>query len=88
MVVVAGSSSGDFATIVYREVPELSISLTPAGVRLRVTGASGRSHQIERAPTVSGPWSVIASAFPVGGVIEYVDPAPPVGTAFYRVVQP
>jgi hypothetical protein len=39
MVAVTGSSSDDFATVVYREVlPPISIELVPAGIRLRFTG--------------------------------------------------
>ena len=42
-----------------------------------------------RAPTVTGPWTTLATpTAPPGGLIEYVDTDPPVGTAFYRTSTP
>jgi hypothetical protein len=57
---ITGSSPYDFATVVYQEVlSAVSIDLIPTGVRLRFTGVPGRIYSIERAPTVTGPWSAI-----------------------------
>ena len=65
MVAITGRSANlngnfDFATVVYREnLPAVSIALVPTGVRLSFNGTPGQSYQIERAPTVTGPWAVI-----------------------------
>jgi len=90
MVAVTGTSSGDYATLVYRDdVYPISIALVPAGVRLRFVGIPGRSYSIERAPAVTGPWSIInTQAAPASGLLEYLDAATPPGSAFYRTVQP
>ena len=98
MVVITGSSDGnfgpdttfDYATVVYREnLPSVSIELVPTGVRLRFAGISGRSYTIERALAITGPWTPINTpTAPIGGLIEYVDTNPPVGTAFYRTREP
>ena len=86
MVAVTGSSSGDFATVVYREVlPPISIELVPTGIRLRFAGTPGLSYRIERAPGVTGPWtSINTQTTPASGLLEYLDGPPPVGSAFYR----
>ena len=90
MVVVTGSSSGDYATVVYREnLPPVSIALVPAGVHLRFTGVPGSIYTIQRAPAVNGPWSTInTQTAPASGLLEYLDAPPPPGSAFYRTVQP
>jgi len=63
--------------------------MVPEGVRLRFTGAPGRSHTIERAPAATGPWDILATpAAPLDGLIEYVDTNPPLGAAFYRTSAP
>jgi outer membrane protein assembly factor BamB len=88
MVAVTGTSSGDYATVVYREnLSPVSIALVPAGVRLRFTGIPGRTYAIERAPAITGPWSTLATPVaPASGLIEHTDVAPPAGSAFYRTV--
>lgn len=95
MVVVTGfspvgSSSGDYATVVYRDdVYPIAIALVPAGIRLRFTGIPGRSYPIERAPAVTGPWTPInTQTAPPTGLLEYLDTPLPAGSAFYRTVQP
>jgi hypothetical protein len=89
MIAVSGSSSGDFATVVYREVPAVSLDLIATGVRLRVTGLPGRSYNIERAPAVTGPWSTInTQTAPASGAFEYLDTNPPASAAFYRTSEP
>ena len=90
MIAVSGSSSGDFATVVYREVlPAVSIDLIPTGVRLRFTGVPGRSYYLERAPALTNPWSTINTQIaPASGLLEYLDTLPPPGSGFYRIVQP
>jgi hypothetical protein len=83
-------ASGDYATVVYRDdVYPMSIALVPAGVRLGFIGIPDRSYTIERAPTVTGPWSTLnAQTAPASGPLEYLDTPPPPGSAFYRTVQP
>jgi len=90
MVAITGSSSGDYATVVYREnLPPISIALVPTGIRLRFTGIPGRSYTIERAPAVIGPWTTIdTQTAPASGLLEYLDAPPPPDSAFYRTVQP
>jgi hypothetical protein len=90
MVAVTGSSSGDYATVVYRDdVYPITIALVPTGIRLRFTGIPGRSYIIERAPTVTGPWIPInTQTAPASGLREYIDATPPAGSAFYRTAQP
>jgi len=89
MIAISGSFSGDFATVVYREVPAVSINLVPTGVRLRFSGLSGRTYNIERASAVVGPWSTInTQTAPVSGLLEYLDTTPHSGSGFYRLVQP
>ncbi len=90
MVAVAGTSSGEYATVIYREtLPPVSVALVPNGVRLRFTGVPGESYVIERSLNVTGPWSTLATpTAPIGGDIEYIDTHGPVDTAYYRTVQP
>lgn len=91
MVFVTGTSKGAYATVAYREVPEaVSIDLIPAGVRLRFTGLSGRSYNIERAPRLTGlPWSTLRTqTAPGSGAFEYLDTDPPAPAAFYRASEP
>jgi len=90
MVAVTGSSSDDYATVVYREnLSPVSIDLVPAGIRIRFTGVPGRSYNIERAIAVTGPWSTIATpTAPIQGVIEHTDTNPPMSGAFYRTSAP
>lgn len=90
MVVITGSSYGDYATVVYREVlPPIAIALISTGVRLSFTGTPGLSYKIERAPAVTGPWTTLATpTAPLGGLIEHLDTNAPVGTAFYRTSLP
>jgi len=90
MVVVAGGSSGDYATVVYRDIqPLVSIDRVPTGVRIRSPGLPGQSYEIERAVATAGPWNTLATptATP-DGLVEYVDTNPPPATAFYRVGAP
>jgi len=90
MVVVTGSSGGDYATVVYREVlPPIAIALVSTGFRLSFTGTPGLSYEIDRASAVTGPWTVLnTQTAPASGFLEYLDAPPLPGQAFYRTVQP
>jgi hypothetical protein len=61
-------------------------SAPAAGFGFRLAGSPGQNYLIERAPTVSGPWQVIASNLVVGpiGATNQFDPHPPSGQGFYR----
>jgi hypothetical protein len=90
MVAVTGSSSGDYATVVYWEnLPAVSLALVSTGIRLRFTGIPGRSYTLERAPAVTGPWTSIHTQIaPASGALEYIDTTVPIGSGFYRTTQP
>jgi outer membrane protein assembly factor BamB len=96
IVAITGSSVGDsgtsddFATVVYWEnLPPVSLAQVPTGIRLRFVGAPSQSYHIERANTVTGLWSTLATpTAPLGGLIEYVDTNAPAGAAFYRTRTP
>jgi len=60
-----------------------------SGYFLRYTGAPDVTYRLQRAPTVTGPWSGIATnTAPASGLLEYHETTPPPGAAFYRTVQP
>ena len=96
MVAVTGTSRDNilgpfsYATVVYREaLPSISLEMIPSGVRLYFTSTPGSTSQIERAPSVSGPWDVIANPVAsASGLVEYLDTNRPHGTAFYRTRTP
>lgn len=67
------------------------VSLAPVGngYRVRFAGIPGRAYEVQRASSLSGPWSTLAPiTAPLHGILEYLDPNPPPGMAFYRTVAP
>jgi T5SS/PEP-CTERM-associated repeat protein len=59
------------------------------GIFIRFTGAPDVSCRLQRAPSVNGPWSSIATyTAPASGSVEYHETTPPSGKSFYRTVQP
>ncbi|MCX6926857.1 MAG: FG-GAP repeat protein, partial [Verrucomicrobia bacterium] len=59
------------------------------GYFLHFTGVPDVTYRLQRAPTVTGPWSAIATnTVPASGLIEYHETAPPPGAAFYRTSAP
>jgi uncharacterized delta-60 repeat protein len=90
MVAVTGTSGNDYATVVYREnLPPISLDMVPSGVRVRFASAPGRTYNIERAASLTGPWITIATPIPPpNGVIEYIDANPASAHAFYRTSAP
>ena len=70
--------------------PQLTIADDgSSGYFLRFTGAPEISSRLQRAPTLTGPWTDIATnTAPVSGLIEYHETTPPPAAAFYRTVQP
>jgi hypothetical protein len=75
-----------FVDLVGAEGPPLSI--VPAGYFLRFTGIPGVSYDLQRAPSLSGPWTTIATIVaPASGFVEYHEATPPPGQSFYRTAQ-
>ncbi len=65
-----------------------AVSIVPAGYYVRFTGIPGVTYDIQRAPTISGPWSTIGTIVaPGSGMAEYHDANPPPGQSFYRTLQ-
>ena len=59
------------------------------GYLLGFNGAPEITYRLQRAPSVTGPWSAIATnTAPASGRIEYHETTPPPGAAFYRTAQP
>ncbi|MCL4177971.1 MAG: FG-GAP repeat protein [Verrucomicrobia bacterium] len=59
------------------------------GYFLRFTGAPDVTYRLQRAPSVTGPWStLVTNTAPSSGLIEYHETSPPPGAAFYRTAQP
>jgi hypothetical protein len=70
--------------------PQLAVERDgSAGYFLLFTGAPEITYRLQRAPSVTGPWSDIATnTAPASGLIEYHETAPPPGAAFYRTAKP
>jgi hypothetical protein len=87
-----GSPNYDFATIKYSSSlqPHATIARDGSGgLFLRYTGAPDVTYRLQRAASVTGTWSDLATnTAPASGLIEYHEASPPPGQAFYRVVQP
>ena len=68
------------------------LALTPdgsGGYILRFNGAPEVPYQVQRAPSVTGPWEILATnTAPISGLVEFSDINPPPAQAFYRTVQP
>jgi len=59
------------------------------GYYLRIHGIPDVSYIVQRAPSVTGSWSAIATNIaPVSGVLDYHETAAPPGSAYYRTIQP
>ncbi len=59
------------------------------GYFLRFTGVPDLTYRLQRAASVTGPWSDIATNIaPASGLIEYHETSPRLGTAFYRTSKP
>jgi T5SS/PEP-CTERM-associated repeat protein len=59
------------------------------GLFIRYTGVPTLNYRLQRAASVTGPWSGIATnTAPASGLVEYHETALPPGQAFYRTVQP
>ena len=59
------------------------------GLFIRYTGAPDVTYRLQRAASVTGTWSDLATnTAPASGLIEYHDTSPLTAQAFYRTVQP
>ena len=66
---------------------QVSLIPTPNGFLIRFAGIPGELYGIQRAPSVTGPWTTITTqTAPLHGIIHYEDVNPPVGSGFYRTV--
>ena len=69
-----------------------SLALGPdgsGGYLLVCNGAPEITYRLQRAPSVTGPWSdLVTNTAPASGHIEYHETSPPPGAAFYRTSQP
>jgi hypothetical protein len=89
-VFVTGFSYSDgYVTIKYSSSlgPHLTIERDGSGgLFVRYTGAPDVGYCLQRADSVSGPWSDIATnTAPASGIVEYHETIPPASQAFYRV---
>jgi T5SS/PEP-CTERM-associated repeat protein len=58
------------------------------GLFIRYTGAPDVTYRLQRAASVTGAWSDLATnTAPASGLIEYHETSPPPGQSFYRSVQ-
>jgi hypothetical protein len=68
---------GDFVTIKYSAISPPAVHLTivregGSGYFIRYTGAAGLTYRLQRAASVTGPWSnLAANTAPTSGLIEY-----------------
>ena len=69
-----------------------TLALAPdgsGGYLLGFNAAPEITYRLQRAPSVSGPWSdLVTNTAPTSGRIEYHETSPPPGAAFYRTAQP
>ncbi len=91
-VFVTGNNPRGFLTIKYSSSlqPHLAIERDGSGgLFIRFTGAPAVTYRLQRATSVTGPWSTSApQTAPASGLVEFWDLFPPPGQAFYRTVQP
>jgi hypothetical protein len=59
------------------------------GYYIDIEGRPNNTYRLQRAGSVTGPWSDLATnTAPASGLIEYHETSPPPGQAFYRAAQP
>ena len=59
------------------------------GCFIRYTSAPDVTHRLQRAASVTGSWTNLATnTAPAFSLIEYHETSPPPGQSFYRTVQP
>ena len=85
----AGGDGTDIGAVEFQEV-QLTIARDGSdGFFLRYTGVPDVTYRLQRAASVTGTWTNLATnTAPASGLIEYHDTSPLPGQAFYRAVQP
>jgi len=64
-------------------------SIGPDGISISCVGVSGVTYSVQRAPTIAGPWTTIATiTIGKSGTGTCLDSNPPVDQAFYRISYP
>ena len=87
------NASGSGAAYIFTGVglgPTLALAPDGSGgYLLGFNAAPEITYRLQRAPSVTGPWSDLATnTAPASGRIEYHEISPPPGAAFYRTAQP
>jgi WD40 repeat protein len=91
-VFVTGNSPDGWITIKYSSsIPPPTLALTPdgsGGYFIRFEGVPGSTYRLQRALSVTGPWTTSApQTADSSGLIVFHDLFPPPSRAFYRAVQ-
>jgi hypothetical protein len=86
----AGGDGTDIGAFEFQKIVQIAIERDGSGgFFIRYTGAPDVTYRLQRAGSVTGPWSDLATnTAPASGLIESHDTSPPPGQAFYRTVQP
>ena len=59
------------------------------GYFIRFSGVPGSAYRLQRAPSVTGPWTPSPpQTAPASGLLEFWDLFPPPGQSFYRTAEP
>ena len=87
------SANGSGAGYIFTGIglgPRLAIAPDGSGgYFIRFNGIPNSTYRLQRAPSVTGPWSTSApQTAPASGLVELWDLFPPPGRAFYRTAQP
>ena len=75
--------------VYWENLPPIAIERAPTGFRIRFAAIAERTYDLERASTINGSWSTIATITASSrGIIEYIDTDQLTCGAFYRVRTP
>jgi len=82
----------EYANIVTAVLPPIHLGIErdgSGGLFIRYPGVPDVTYRLQRAASVTGAWSDLATnTAPASGLIEYHETSPPPGQSFYRTVQP
>jgi hypothetical protein len=86
LLLFGGTSALDMVTVVYRDLPPISIAAAPGGIRLLCSGDPGRSYDLVQSSTVTDPGSrLLRQPMPSAGLFEMFQPT--VNAAgYYRLI--
>jgi hypothetical protein len=87
---IAGGKVSDYLARAIVNPPVLAIEGDgDGGCFIRFSGVPGSAYRLQRAPSVTGPWTPSPpQTAPASGRMEFWDLFPPPGQAFYRTVEP